>query len=339
MSAERPLPTSPRGEDSDLAPSRLRRLALQGGAVFAVAMVLYAALVAWAGTAELEASLRPLRSSSLAPLVGLVLLGLMLRALRWHLYVRRLQLEIPLAASLHAFLASFAFTATPGKAGEVVKSLLLRLRFGVAITSTAGALLAERIVDLLAVAILAVGGLTRAETRIYFAAAVVLLAVLVLFVVNERLHRGVLDALRRIPLVGGAADPLVRLLASGRRLLQPGVLGLALVLAVVAWGCEGVVLHRLLLLLGSEVSLAGALTVYSLATLVGALSLLPGGLGGFEATMLLLLASLDVERGVAVASTVVLRLLTLWLVSLVGAGFLGLWWLRGWRAGTRTGTA
>jgi uncharacterized protein (TIRG00374 family) len=217
----------------------------------------------------------------------------------------------------------------------VVKSLLLRSRFAVAVTATAGALLAERLVDLLAVLALALGGLGRAETRLYLAASAALLAVAVLFVVNERMHQGVVRWLRRLPAAGRAADPLARFLGTGRRLLEPTTLALALALAVVAWGCEGVVFYRLLRLFGAEVSLGTALTIFSLATLVGALSMLPGGLGGFEATMLLLLASLEVKSGAAVGATVVLRLLTLWLVSLLGAFFLGLWWLGGRRRPSR----
>jgi uncharacterized protein (TIRG00374 family) len=318
-----------------LGPSRVRRLAVQGAAVFAVALVLYGALGAWVGTERLAGTFDRISPGALLPLVGLVLLGWGLRALRWHLYVRRLELPIPLGASLHAFLASFAFTATPGKAGEVVKSLLLRSRFAVAVTATAGALLAERLVDLLAVLALALGGLGRAETRLYLAASAALLAVAVLFVVNERMHQGVVRWLRRLPAAGRAADPLARFLGTGRRLLEPTTLALALALAVVAWGCEGVVFYRLLRLFGAEVSLGTALTIFSLATLVGALSMLPGGLGGFEATMLLLLASLEVKSGAAVGATVVLRLLTLWLVSLLGAFFLGLWWLGGRRRPSR----
>jgi hypothetical protein len=73
-----------------LGPSRVRRLAVQGAAVFAVALVLYGALGAWVGTERLAGTFDRISPGALLPLVGLVLLGWGLRALRWHLYVRRL---------------------------------------------------------------------------------------------------------------------------------------------------------------------------------------------------------------------------------------------------------
>jgi len=56
----------------------------------------------------------------------------------------------PWRHSLLAFLASFVFTATPGKAGEVIKSVLLRTRYDVPLPMAWGVLLVERLGDLLA---------------------------------------------------------------------------------------------------------------------------------------------------------------------------------------------
>ncbi|MDX8386197.1 MAG: lysylphosphatidylglycerol synthase domain-containing protein, partial [Gallionella sp.] len=56
--------------------------------------------------------------------------------------------------------------------------------------------------------------------------------------------------------------------------------------------------------------------------MVGALSFLPGGLGGAEATMVALLILNDVAQPQAVAATVLIRLATLWFA--VGLGVVAL---------------
>ena len=48
-------------------------------------------------------------------------------------------------------MSSFAFTATPGKSGEIVRSFLLKEEFGIPLEPTLVALLMERFTDMLSV--------------------------------------------------------------------------------------------------------------------------------------------------------------------------------------------
>jgi uncharacterized protein (TIRG00374 family) len=52
--------------------------------------------------------------------------------------------------------------------------------------------------------------------------------------------------------------------------------------------------------------------------LAGALSFMPGGLGGSEAAMVLLLRMLRVPLSIAVAATLLIRAATLWFAVLLG---------------------
>ena len=64
---------------------------------------------------------------------------------------------------------------------------------------------------------------------------------------------------------------------------------------------------------------------FALATLVGALSFLPGGLGGCEAVMWWLLIGLSMTRETAAQAVTVFRFCSLWLGTLVGVAFLLVW--------------
>ena len=75
-----------------------------------------------------------------------------------------------------------------------------------------------------------------------------------------------------------------------------------------------------------SLSLAEAVGVYVAATLVGAASLLPGGLGGTEGSMILFLSQLDLPRDGASSATLLVRLCTLWFAFLLG--LLSLLWLQ-----------
>jgi len=56
--------------------------------------------------------------------------------------------------------------------------------------------------------------------------------------------------------------------------------------------------------------------------LAGAVSFMPGGLGGAEAAMTALLVTSNVDMPQAVAATVIIRLATLWFAVLLGGGVL-----------------
>jgi uncharacterized protein (TIRG00374 family) len=320
---------------SGIAPQPLawRRWGRQVGAVLLAALALYVGLMLWAGWGRAAEALRDFPVSALAVVVGWVLLGWLVRGLRWLYFSRRLGWDVPPGPNLLVFLASFAFTATPGKAGEVVKSVLLQRRYGVPVAQSAAALVVERLQDLIAVLVLAAGGLTLlADAAVYFAVCVGLVALVTVFLVSERLHGLLLSRLRRVEKLRPLAAKLDDLFTTGRGLLRPGPLAVGLALAVLGWACEGLALHAIFRGLGVELGLRPTFFVYGLSTVVGALSMLPGGVGGFEGCMLLVLRALSIAEGPAAAAVVLVRLGTLWLISLLGFAFLGGWLLAAPRA-------
>ncbi|KAA6182818.1 flippase-like domain-containing protein [Thiohalocapsa marina] len=91
-------------------------------------------------------------------------------------------------------------------------------------------------------------------------------------------------------------------------------------MGLLAWAAEAWGLYLLLTWLGVEIGSLQAMGIYAVSTLAGALSFLPGGLGGAEAAMVALLAAGGAAFGVAVLATVICRLVTLWFAVVLGIG-------------------
>jgi len=296
--------------------------------VLLAGMVLYLVLTVVSGLDRLHAALSIFPLVYIPAILCLIIAGWLLRALRWHYYARTLGWPVPFTANTLAFLASFAFTATPGKAGEVVKAALLRSRYQVSLADTAGVLLVERMGDVMAVLLLGMGGVALLPNGwVVFIAGLVCMAGLVILLANEGLYRPLILRIGEQPKLHRLAAKLLQLLTTGRALLRPKPLCIGLVIALIAWGFEAFAFGVILSGLGISVSWVGAFSVYALSTVVGALSMLPGGIGGVEATMLVFLAVLRAESGAAVAAVLLIRLCTLYFVSLLGVAFMGIWWL------------
>src|SRR6185503_1119775 len=116
--------------------------------------------------------------------------------------------------------------------------------------------------------------------------------------------------------LAGPAAKVTALVDAGRRLFRPAPLATGLAIGVASWGCEAVAFSAIANAVGIALPLPVAASVYGLSTVVGALSMLPGGIGGMEATMLLFLSVLGAERGAAVVAVVLIRVSTLYMVSL-----------------------
>jgi len=104
-----------------------------------------------------------------------------------------------------------------------------------------------------------------------------------------------------------------------RLLTAPSAVLVAVVLGTLAWLSEGVALWVILQGLDIEaVELLRALPIYAAATLVGAISTLPGGLIGTEGSMVALLQQAGMTKVAASTGTLLVRLVTLWFAVIVG---------------------
>lgn len=303
------------------APRLVRRLLLAtvlGGAV-AVGLALSASLPAT------MAALGRFRWSLVPVVVGATLANYALRFLKWDFYLRRLAVPLPRGQSLLVFLAGLTMSVTPGKVGELLKAFLVRDLVGTELSRTASVVMAERLTDVAGLLILSAVGVTALpHGGVLLGAVAVLLAVAVV-VLRTRWLVALLDGtLLRGERLARLAEPLRLFLGAGRTLLVPSALVWAVVLSVLSWFFECLAFYLVLHGLGLGTPLRAATFVYAFASLAGAVSMLPGGLGVAEGSLTGLLVALGTALPDAAAATLLIRAATLWLAVLLGAVTLGL---------------
>lgn len=286
-------------------------------------VLVYAGLTFYSDLRALRAVLKTYAWTTFVAALGLSLLNYALRFLKWQIYLGRLQIRgVPVGDSLLIFLSGFAFSVTPAKAGEVMKSALLANLHGVPVARSAPIVVADRLTDLLALILLVAGfGLAFPGGALPAALAGGLCAGLLLFALVRPLGEWALGLCERLPGLGKIAPRLREAYESLRLLVSPGTLLIPTVLSVLAWGAEALGLYLILTGLGHPAPLSVAIFVYATATIAGAVAMLPGGLGGTEATMVLLLVRLaggGIDRAAATAATLLCRLATLWFAVALG---------------------
>ncbi len=295
---------------------RLRQVALVG----ALAVLVYLGLALLGDAPTFLDGLQRLGPTQWAVLLGLSLVNYGLRFIRWHLYLRALGAPVPPGRNLLIYLAGFAFTVTPGKAGEAVRSVYLRAA-GVPWSPGLAALAVERVLDLAAVVILATLVLRVFADRILPAFAILVLVVgLLLLITRPSVARRLLAWLPDRGRWADLRDGSLAILDQARLLLAPKRLLGGLGLGVLAWGAEAWGFYLLLQWLAVDAEPWHAMGIYAVGMLAGALSFLPGGLGGAEAAMVALLMAGGTALGTAVLATVICRAVTLWFAVVIGVG-------------------
>ena len=299
-----------------LAGKSLRRAIHAGVVVFLAAVVLYGLFAAH----SLHDILASLDKKLIAWVVGCSVLNYLLRFMRWHIFLGHLGARPPLGTSLLIYLAGYAFTTTPGKGGEAVRSWWLRAH-GVELDDSLGALVAERLCDLAAVlmlALLCLSLLGAKQGMVLFGAT----AGCLLFALS--LRPVWLAALGKR--LEGRTGLMVRLIQTAIgailrawRLVTPSMLGMGLLTGLVAWAAEGWGLYLLVHAVHPGIAPGLVIGIYAASLLAGAISMIPGGVGGAEGAMVLLLGAIGLGSSQAMGVTMVSRLATLWFGVVVGA--------------------
>jgi uncharacterized protein (TIRG00374 family) len=283
-------------------------------ALFAV--IVFAALSFLSDVRALGDSLASFEWRMLAIALGLVLGNYGLRFLRWQYLLRQLEVRVPAGTSALVFLSGFIMSVTPGKMGEVFKSLLLWEYRGISIARTASVVVAERLLDLVALVVLVSLGSTAFEHgRAVALAGGLLVFAIVLGCTVRPLGEWGLGLLARpkfsarfVPKLREAYDAL-------HALTRPAPFAIGGLYALLGWALECLATWYLVQgFQGAVMGWEGATFSYAAGTLAGALAMLPGGLGVAEVgmTSLFKAASPTLPAATAAAATILVRLSTLW---------------------------
>ena len=296
-----------------------------------LAIAVLALVVAWGDAPAVFGALGRFPPWLIVPVVLLTVWNYTLRWLRWNYYLRVLGVHsVSGLSSALVFLSGFAMGLTPGKSGELTKSYWLREIAGsgqAPMARTAPIVFAERLVDGIAMLLLATSGLISFQFGVTALLGVAALAVAAVAGIQARpLVHAVLRFLELRPRAKRAAELLETAYDSARELLTWPRLALAVGVGVLSWGGECLALYVILLGLGAAPSLELVnQSTFALAagSLVGSASLLPGGIGAAEGTVAAVLDLVARQpRDVAAAATLLIRVCTLWFGVALGAASL-----------------
>ena len=273
------------------------------------AATVYALVLLFTGGSSALDSLRRLASPTGLLAAALCVISYVLRGLRWRIWMAHYQRPLAVLEGLRLYLAGYTFTPTPGNVGEAARGLMLA-RQPLGALQSLSIFGAERLADLLCLLLLSLPGLGWLLSRYAqgpWLPALALVAAL-----------GALTGIVLFFKFSAALLARYRWIHQAWQCLSTRPMTW-LALTLIAWSAQGLAVWLICADNGLAIDVWTATGFYALAMVGGALSMLPAGLGGMEALLTGLLVAHGAALGVAVAITVSVRLLTLWLAVAIGA--------------------
>lgn len=243
-----------------------------------------------------------------------------IRFVKWEYYLKIIQVKLKRADSFSIFMSGLVMSVTPGKMGELLKSYLVKQVNATPISQTAPIVLAERVTDFLSLTIMALIGafIFNYGKNIAIAIGIFLITGIVILT-NKIIFNKIINLFSRISFVSKHISKIQVAYDSSSKLLSFKPLVLMTIVSAISWGFECIGYFLVVTSFGLNAELMWSFFSYSFATIVGALSMLPGGLGVTEGSLTLMVIEKGLSKNDALASTFIIRAVTLWFAVFVGA--------------------
>ena len=233
---------------------------------------------------------------------------------RWHLLLRNAKIFIPVKDSFLILASGFALTIIPGKVGELVKSQLLKTKFGIARSKTVPIVILEQFYTAIGIVMLSFFGIWYFELGIYvlgiFTAALIFVFVLLS---SRKAFNKIVSLLEKRRFTSKFVEPL----SSSYDAIKNGIRGpitlYACGLSMLFWLLEAISVYFILLAFGVEViGFLAIISTYTTSIMLGILSFLPIGVGVVEGTLTSFFTIHGIEVSLALTIVIVIRLFTRW---------------------------
>ena len=233
---------------------------------------------------------------------------------KWHLLLRNAKIFIPVKDSFLIFTSGFAFTIIPGKVGELVKSQLLKTKFGIARSKTVPIVILEQFYTAIGIVTLAYFGIWYFELGVYVLGLfTVILGFVFILLSSRKVFNKTASLLEKRRFTSKFVEPL----SSSYDAIKNGTRGpIALYasgLSILFWLIEAISVYFILLAFGIEtIGFLTIISTYTTSIMLGILSFLPIGLGVVEGTLASFFTMHGIDVSLALTIVIIIRLFTRW---------------------------
>ena len=239
---------------------------------------------------------------------------------RWHLLLMNSKIFIPKKNSFIIYLAGIALTIIPGKVGELVKSQLLKTKFGIPRSKTVPIVILEQFYTLIGLIVISFFGIWYFELGTYvigFFTAVLVFSFILIS--SKRIFNKLMVILEKRKITSKFVEPLSLSYDTVRKSIRGPIVFYATALTSIFWLLEAVTVYFVLLSFGVDgIEFLMVIPTYATSIMLGFLSFLPMGLGVVEGSLASFFSLQGIEVSLSLTLVIIIRVFTRWYGVAVG---------------------
>ena len=243
--------------------------------------------------------------------------------IKWHLLLKNCEIDIPLRKSIAVFLSGSAFTGiTPGQVGALIKSQILKTSSNIPRTKTVPIIMIENVYDLIGAIIASIIGIIILGIQPYLIIiAILVLTIIFFFMYYRPASELFFKRITKTKFFSKRVDNISEFNKIIQKSTNPKVATICILLAVTYWFIISIAVYYTLIAFDINIlDYLEVLAIYTTSILLGAISLIPGGIGIAEGSIAGLLTLNGIDVSTALILSVMIRILTFWYS--VGVGFI-----------------
>ena len=241
------------------------------------------------------------------------------RYIKWNYYLKKVNIRISSKDNMLIFASALAMTVTPGKIGELLKSYLLKERNNIPISQTAPLVMTERLTDGISMIILASFGVLIYDYGKGILFSVILFMIIIICLAQSpKIINKLINYFTKIKYLKKYVENIRTFYQNTYILFKIKPLLFSIIIGIISWSFEGLIIFLTLKAMDTKISLLASVFIVSFSSIVGAISMLPGGLLAAEGSIFGLLLLMKIPKDIATVTTIITRFSTLWLGVLIG---------------------
>ena len=240
--------------------------------------------------------------------------------LRWHLLLKHSKINVPIKENILIYISSFAFSIIPGRVGELIKSQLLKEKFGIPRTQTVPIVLTEQLYTVVGIVIISMLGIWNFEVALYVMSIFGSILVFVFVLISSKtLFDKFVSMASRRKFLSKFVEPLSESYDVIQKSTRGSIFFYASALSVFFWFIEVIVVYLVLLSFGiTYLDLFNLIPTYTTSIILGVASFLPLGVGVVEGSLAGFFILLGINVSMSLSLVIVIRIFTRWYTISVG---------------------
>lgn len=309
-----------------------------------ISILILIVMLYFVGIEQVIAALEQAKLEYIGLAIAMQVFTYYLFTLRWKILNNLIGIKVGIKTLLPMLMVGLAvnnITPSGRGGGEPVRAYILAREEGYPVEETFATVVADRALDTFPFVVLAIITIVGMALSFSFdlwllvvmvlaVSAIVLLLILIIYMsinpaFGKRVDGWMISLVRRFykknsaeleekihNAIKGFQDTMKMVISNKK------VLYYAMPLSFVIWICEILRVYFVFLAFGAAISPIVIGEVFIVASLVGMIPLLPGGLGAVDGIMILFYSAAGITASVSAAATVIERLISFWMATIIG---------------------